>query len=77
MSYLAVYDDVHTDDLVDKLPFHLVDGLSSSELKRVTVRIDGVTEDTALRFTATCKGGASATLCNMFFIGDVHVEYAD
>ena len=77
VSYLAVYDDVHTDDLVDKLPFHLVDGLSSSELKRVTVRIDGVTEDTSLRFTATCKGGASATLCNMFFIGDVHVEYAD
>ena len=77
VSCIAGYDDIYTDDLVDKLPFYVLDELSSDELRRVTIRIEGATEDTALRLTATCKGGSSAALCNMFIIGDLHVEYAD
>ena len=38
---------------------------------------DGVTAETRIRLTATCKGGASASNCNLFFVGDFHVRYTD
>ena len=74
---ITKYDEVYTDALVETLPMFVVQGLSTKELKRVSVRIEGADQDTMLRLTATCKGGSTAADCNMFFIGDLHVEYVD
>lgn len=71
------YDETYTAAMVETLPVFVVHSLTTTELKKVSVVIEGATQDTVLRLTATCKGGSAATDCNMFFVGDLHVEYVD
>lgn len=71
------YDDTYKAALVETLPMFVVHSLSTTELKRVSVVIEDATQETILRLTATCKGGSSTADCNMFFVGDLHVEYID
>lgn len=74
---LEAYDETYTSTFVDMLPVNLVTGLGTSALKRVTVKVSGATKDTKLKMTATCKGGSSASSCDLFVIGDLHVNYID
>ncbi|MCQ2184303.1 MAG: DUF5689 domain-containing protein [Bacteroidales bacterium] len=74
---LEKYDAAYTDQFVDTLPCYVVPGLSTSELKRVRITVTGATKDTALKMTATIKGGSKASSCDLFVIGDFHVNYID
>ena len=77
VTEITKYDDTYTASLMETLPMFVVHSLSSTELKRVSVVIEGANQDTMLRLTATCKGGSATAACNMFFVGDLHVEYID
>ena len=74
---ISEYNETYTDEFVDTLPIFVANNLSTSALKRVTFRVEGATSETRIRLTATCKGGASASNCNLFFVGDFHVRYTD
>lgn len=71
------YDDTFTAALMDKIPMAVVRNLDSKNLRRVSIRIDGATEETSIRLTATIKGGSTVAACNLFFVGDFHVEYVN
>lgn len=71
------YDGPYTDALMDKLPMTVIQDMNDKALARVHLRIDGATSETIIRLTATIKGGSTVASCNMFFIGDFHIEYID
>lgn len=71
------YGGQYTDALMDKLPMTVIQDLSDKSLTRVHLKINGATSETVIRLTATIKGGSTVASCNMFFIGDFHIEYID
>lgn len=76
VMYLENYTDDFPNNRVETLPFYLITGLSDSQLKTVTVKINGATDETRIKLTATFTSSSTA-LIHTFIFGDVKIYYKD
>lgn len=77
LMLLEEYSDKYSSSGIENLPVWLLHDFDNNEVKRVKFKISGATSQTRIRLTSTKTGTSNAAECNMFFIGDFHVTYAD